>query len=112
MVGMHFYNVPKGKESLAAAFGVKQTKSGKWAKIKYDTSGSTHDSQRRRADAHLGKGTYWEPKKVTESAHEDLDEARTPVDDNVPFVTNEASKSIRNIKKIAAKHIRNLKDKQ
>ena len=42
----------------------------------------------------------------------ELDEARTPVDDNVPFVTNEASKSIRNIKKIAAKHIRNLKDKQ
>ena len=39
MVGMYFYNVPDGMEGEAASYGVKQTKSGKWAKTKYNKSG-------------------------------------------------------------------------
>lgn len=73
LIGMHFYNVPEGKEKDAASVGVKQTKSGKWALPKYDTSGASHDTMRRRADIRLGKGVYWEPK----TTNEELDEALT-----------------------------------
>lgn len=67
MVGMHFYNVPKEKEADAKRWGLKQTKSGKWGKTKYDTSGASHNDDVRRTDMQFGKSTYWEPKKVSES---------------------------------------------
>jgi hypothetical protein len=85
MVGMHFYNVPKEHEDLARSAGLKQTKAGKWALTKYDTSGATHDSNKMKADVRLKqKGTWWEPKKLKV-------EGKRPEDDSVPFVTNEVA---------------------
>jgi len=66
MLGMYFYNVPAGKEDLARASGLKQTKSGKWALTKYDTSGETFRDHKRKSDIRIGKGTWWEPKAVKE----------------------------------------------
>lgn len=77
MKGMYFYNVPKGKEQDAAAYGIKQTKSGKWAICMYDTSGATFADSKKRADAEFGKGTWWEPKT---SVKEGLDEAIVKLD--------------------------------
>ena len=71
--GMFFYNVPEGKEQSAAACNVKKTKSGKWALTIYDTSGASSETQRKRADIMLGKGKWWEPKKVDEEV--ELDES-------------------------------------
>ena len=71
--GMFFYNVPEGKEQSAAACNVKKTKSGKWALPIYDTSGASSETQRKRADIMLGKGKWWEPKKVDEEV--ELDES-------------------------------------
>ena len=62
MVGMFFYNVPAGKEQEAASLGVKQTKSGKWAKTKYNTSGRTFSMQKDMADKAFGDGRWWAPK--------------------------------------------------
>ncbi|CAB4222683.1 hypothetical protein UFOVP1655_180 [uncultured Caudovirales phage] len=85
MVGMHFYNVPKEHEDLARSVGLKQTKAGKWALTKYDTSGATHDSNKMKADVRLKqKGTWWEPKKLKV-------EGKRPEYDSVPFVTNEVA---------------------
>ena len=70
MVGMYFYNVPAGKEDEAASYGVKQTKSGKWAKTKYDKSGRTWGFQKDLADKAFGKGRYWEPKKESRVGEE------------------------------------------
>ena len=75
MVGMFFYNVPAGKEQEAASLGVKQTKSGKWAKTKYNTSGRTFNMQKDLADKAFGVGKWWAPK--TESVAEDS-ESMTP----------------------------------
>ena len=63
MVGMYFYNVPDGMEGEAASYGVKQTKSGKWAKTKYNKSGRTWGFQKDLADKAFGTGRYWEPNK-------------------------------------------------
>ncbi len=50
--GMYFYNVPPEKELTAKAFGLRQTKSGKWySKIQSPTN-----------DKEFGPGRYWEPK--------------------------------------------------
>ena len=73
LIGMYFYNVPKGKEELAKVCNVKQTKSGKWALSKFDTSGMSFNNQKKEADENFGKGAYWEPKTVKEEV--ELDEA-------------------------------------
>ena len=70
MVGMYFYNVPAGKEDEAASYGVKQTKSGKWAKTKYNKSGRTWGFQKDLADKAFGQGRYWEPKKESRVGEE------------------------------------------
>ena len=69
MIGMYFYDVPAGKEDLARASGLKQTKSGKWAITQYDTSGATFNSLKQKADIRIGKGKWWEPKQVSEGEH-------------------------------------------
>lgn len=51
--GMYFYNVPRGKESEAQLYGLKQTKSGKW----YSRFPS------RAAEKLYGPGKYWAPKE-------------------------------------------------
>ncbi len=62
MLGMYFYDVPPGKEDLASIYGIKKTKSGKWAKIKYDSSGRTFSYQKQGADKEFGPGKWWAPK--------------------------------------------------
>lgn len=60
--GYFFYNVPAGMEQEAAIYGVKPTKSGKWAKAKYTTSGRSFDMQKDGADKAFGPGRWWAPK--------------------------------------------------
>ena len=72
MVGMFFYNVQPGQEELAASLGVKKTKSGKWAKTKYTTSGDSFKFQKGRADTEFGTGKWWAPK--TESVEQGVAE--------------------------------------
>lgn len=60
--GYYFYDVPAGKEQEAASYGIKQTKSGKWAKAKYSTSGRSFGMQKDMADKAFGPGKYWAPK--------------------------------------------------
>jgi hypothetical protein len=62
MTGMFFYNVKPGEEQTAASLGIKQTKSGKWAKTKYNTSGHTFNFQKDKADKEFGVGKWWAPK--------------------------------------------------
>jgi hypothetical protein len=62
MSGMFFYNVQPGQEQEAASLGIKKTKSGKWAKTKYNTSGRTFDMQKHMADKTFGAGKWWSPK--------------------------------------------------
>jgi hypothetical protein len=40
-------------------YGIKQTKSGKWAKAKYSTSGRSFDMQKDNADKEFGPGKWW-----------------------------------------------------
>jgi hypothetical protein len=72
MVGMFFYNVQPGQEQEAASLGVKKTKSGKWAKTKYNTSGRTFGFQKDLADKAFGVGKWWAPK--TESVEQGVAE--------------------------------------
>jgi len=72
MTGMFFYNVQPGQEELAASLGVKKTKSGKWAKTKYTTSGDSFKFQKGRADKEFGVGKWWAPK--TESVEQGVAE--------------------------------------
>jgi len=60
--GYYFYDVPAGKEQEAASYGIKQTKSGKWAKAKYNTSGRSFGMQKDMADKAFGPGKFWAPK--------------------------------------------------
>jgi hypothetical protein len=60
--GYYFYNVQPGQEDTAGMYGVKQTKSGKWAKAKYSTSGRSFDMQKDSADKEFGPGKWWAPK--------------------------------------------------
>jgi len=60
--GYYFYNVQPGQENDAAMYGVKKTKSGKWAKAKYSTSGRSFDMQKDGADKAFGPGKWWAPK--------------------------------------------------
>ena len=62
MTGMFFYNVQPGQEQEAASLGVKKTKSGKWAKTKYSTSGRSFGMQKDLADKAFGVGKWWAPK--------------------------------------------------
>lgn len=65
--GMYVYNVPVGDERVAQANGLKQTKSGKWAIMLYDTSGNTTTKNKANADIMFGKGHWLEKKNsVTE----------------------------------------------
>ncbi len=61
--GYYFYDVPAGKEGLAAIYGVKKLKSGKWAKALYSTSGRSYALQKNGADKEFGPGKFWSPKK-------------------------------------------------
>jgi hypothetical protein len=70
MTGMFFYNVQPGQEQEAASLGVKKTKSGKWAKTKYNTSGRSFNMQKDLADKAFGVGKWWAPKN--ESIEEGL----------------------------------------
>ena len=72
MTGMFFYNVQPGQEQEAASLGVKKTKSGKWAKTKYNTSGRTFGMQKDMADKAFGIGKWWSPK--TESVEQGVAE--------------------------------------
>jgi len=70
--GYYFYNVKPGQEDVAGMYGVKQTKSGKWAKAKYSTSGRSFDLQKDGADKEFGQGNWWSPNK-SEGVAEGLD---------------------------------------
>jgi hypothetical protein len=78
MTGMFFYNVQPGQEELAASLGVKKTKSGKWAKTKYTTSGNSFNHQKGRADTEFGTGKWWAPKNESLSFKDyvNLEEAK------------------------------------
>lgn len=62
LLGYYFYDVRPGQEQEAAIYGVKQTKSGKWAKAKYTTSGRSFGMQKDGADKAFGPGRWWAPK--------------------------------------------------
>lgn len=78
MVGMFFYNVQPGQENEAAALGIKQTKSGKWAKTKYSTSGRTFGMQKDQADKAFGVGKWWAPKTESVQSVAEMDKSQTP----------------------------------
>lgn len=68
--GYYFYNVSSDDAELAAEYGIKQTKSGKWALAVYDTSGGKTANNKRKADEYFGSGRWWSPndKKKTNEA--------------------------------------------
>jgi hypothetical protein len=78
MTGMFFYNVQPGQEQEAAALGIKKTKSGKWAKTKYNTSGRSFGMQKDSADKAFGVGKWWAPKNESLSFKDyvNLEEAK------------------------------------
>jgi hypothetical protein len=78
MTGMFFYNVQPGQEQEAASMGVKKTKSGKWAKTKYSTSGRSFSMQKDLADKAFGVGKWWAPKNESLSFKDyvNLEEAK------------------------------------
>jgi hypothetical protein len=78
MVGMFFYNVQSGQEQEAASLGVKKTKSGKWAKTKYSTSGRTFGMQKDMADKAFGVGKWWAPKTESVQSVAEMDKSQTP----------------------------------
>ena len=78
MVGMFFYNVQPGQEQEAASLGVKKTKSGKWAKTKYSTSGRTFGMQKDMADKAFGVGKWWAPKNESVQSVAEMDKSQTP----------------------------------
>jgi len=68
LLGYYFYDVPAGMESEAAIYGVKKTKSGKWAKAKYSTSGRSYGMQKDGADKAFGPGKWWAPANESATA--------------------------------------------
>jgi len=68
LLGYYFYNVPAGMEGEAATYGVKKTKSGKWAKAKYSTSGRSYSMQKQGADKAFGPGKWWAPQNESATA--------------------------------------------
>jgi len=62
MTGMYFYDVKPDQEEDAEWIGVKKTKSGKWALVQHDSSGSTFRYKKRLADQKFGPGKFWSPK--------------------------------------------------
>jgi hypothetical protein len=74
--GYYFYDVPAGMEGEAAIYGVKKTKSGKWAKALYSTSGRSYALQKNGADKAFGPGKFWSPKakmEATDTVERDAD---------------------------------------
>lgn len=69
MVGITFFNVPSGKESIAKQYDLTQFKSGKWGfKHQFDKNIISTASDREKsvvgsAERIFGKGRYWEPAK-------------------------------------------------
>lgn len=63
MIGMYFYDVPAEKEQDARVYGIKKTKSGKFAMVQYDKSGRTFAYNKNLADKEFGPGKWWSPKK-------------------------------------------------
>lgn len=59
--GYFFYNVPSNDKDTAAAYGVKQLKSGKWAMAIYDKSGNSTYFRKQKADEAFGPGKWWSP---------------------------------------------------
>jgi hypothetical protein len=75
LIGMYFYDIPPDAGDLAKAYGLKQTKSGKWAVAIYNTSGEATTRRKELADLKFGPGKYWSPKtQKTES--QDLEESK------------------------------------
>ena len=68
LLGYYFYDVPAGMEDEAAIYGVKKTKSGKWAKAKYSTSGRSYGMQKQGADTAFGPGKWWAPTNESATA--------------------------------------------
>jgi hypothetical protein len=66
--GYYFYSVQPGQEDTAAMYGVKKTKSGKWAKAKYSTSGRSFSMQKDSADKEFGPGKWWAPTNESATA--------------------------------------------
>lgn len=67
LVGMYFYNVNPGQEEEAESYGIKKTKSGKWAMSIYTSSGKSTNYRKGLADKAFGTGKWWQPKSKTES---------------------------------------------
>lgn len=65
-----FYNVPAGSETEAESYGLKKTKSGKWAMAVYNTSGESTRFRMEKADDAFGAGKNWTPKPKNESTEE------------------------------------------
>lgn len=62
--GYYFYNIPSYiKPSDVSYWGLKQTKSGKWALPIYDKSGSSTMWRKSELDKEYGEGKWWAPKK-------------------------------------------------
>jgi hypothetical protein len=80
LLGMFFYNVKPGQEDAAAMYGVKQTKSGKWAKSKYSTSGRSFDMQKQGADREFGQGRWWAPTNESTEVTEEMIAAKLKKD--------------------------------
>ena len=66
LVAMHFFNVSADQESDAKILGLKQTKSGKWYKGEYNTSGANKLKRDLNTLSQVfGEPKRWEPKKKT-----------------------------------------------
>jgi len=59
--GITFFNVPAGKEFIAATYGITKTKSGKWGMIHRQDRNLEKDRV-AAAEKEFGTGRYWEPK--------------------------------------------------
>jgi len=51
--------VPDSEKDIAAQLGLTKTKTGKWVKKFYDTSGSRANAEKQAADRTFGQGKWW-----------------------------------------------------
>lgn len=66
LTAYHFFNVPEDQAEEAKRMGLKQTKSGKWYKGEYNTSGAIRfDATLKSLARKFGDPKRWEPKKKT-----------------------------------------------
>jgi len=56
---MYIYSVPDSEKDIAAQLGLTKTKTGKWVKKFYDTSGSRANAEKQAADRTFGQGKWW-----------------------------------------------------